>query len=66
MTATSEAVEEYMVNAISVGIKPIGMKLGEDVDLKASYKIKANTSWPGGKMSQEAQKNTRIKFQKFI
>ena len=39
MAATSEAVKEYMVNAISVGIKPIGLKLGEDVDLEASYKI---------------------------
>ena len=28
-----------MVNAISVGKMPIRMKLGEDVDLKASYKI---------------------------
>ena len=32
MTATSEAIKEYMVNAISMGIRPIGMKLGEDVD----------------------------------
>ena len=39
MAATSEAVKEYMVNAISVGIKLIGMKLGGDVDLEASYKI---------------------------
>ena len=31
--------KEYMVNAISVGKMPIRMKLGEDVDLKASYKI---------------------------
>ena len=36
---TSEVVKEYMVNAISVGKMPIRMKLGEDVDLKASYKI---------------------------
>ena len=35
----SEAVKEYMVNAISVGIRPIAMKLGEDVDLEASYKV---------------------------
>ena len=36
---TSEAIKEYMVNAISMGIRPIGMKLGEDVDLEASCKI---------------------------
>ena len=39
MTATSEAVKEYMVDAISAGIKPIRMKLGEEVNLEASYKI---------------------------
>ena len=39
MTATSEAVKEYMVNAISVGIRLIRMKLDEDVDLETSYKI---------------------------
>ena len=39
MTATSGAIKEYMVNAISVGKMPIRNKLGEDVDLKASYKI---------------------------
>ena len=39
MAATSEAAKEYMVNAISVGIRPIGIKLDEDVDLKTSYKI---------------------------
>ena len=39
MAATSEAAKEYMVNPISVGIRLIGMKLGEDVDLEASYKI---------------------------
>ena len=39
MAATSEAIKEYMVNAISVGIRPIGIKLDEDVDLKTSYKI---------------------------
>ena len=39
MAATSEASKEYMVNAISVCIRPIAMKLGEDVDLEASYKI---------------------------
>ena len=36
---TSEAIKEYMVNAISVGIRPNWMKLGEDVDLDANYKI---------------------------
>ena len=39
MTTTSEAVKEYMVNAISVGIRPIRMKLGEVVGLEVSYKI---------------------------
>ena len=39
MAATSEAAKEYMVNAISVGIRLIGMKLDEDVDLETSYKI---------------------------
>ena len=39
MAATSEAIKEYMVNAISVGIGPIEMKLGEDVDLEAGYPI---------------------------
>ena len=39
MAATSEATKEYMVNPISVGIRLIGMKLGEDADLEASYKI---------------------------
>ena len=39
MAVTSEAAKEYMVNAISVGIRPIRMKLVEDVDLEASYKI---------------------------
>ena len=39
MAATSEASKEYMVNAISMGIKPIGMKLCEDIDLEASYNI---------------------------
>ena len=42
MAATSvraEPTKEYMVNAISVGIRPIAMKLGEDVDLEASYKV---------------------------
>ena len=39
MTATSEAIKKYMVNAISVGIRPIEMKLCEDVDLEASYKV---------------------------
>ena len=39
MAATSEATKEYMVNPISVGIRLIGMKLGEDVDLEASYKV---------------------------
>ena len=39
MAETSEATKEYMVNAISVGIRPIAMKLGEDVDLEASYKV---------------------------
>ena len=39
LAATSEAVKEYIVNAISVGIRPIAMKLGEDVDLEASYKV---------------------------
>ena len=39
MAATSEATKEYMVNAISVGIRPIRMKLGEDVGLEASYKM---------------------------
>ena len=39
MTATSEAIKEYIVNAISVGIRPIVIKLDEDVDLKTSYKI---------------------------
>ena len=33
------AAKEYMVNAISVGIRPLAMKLGEDVDLEASYKV---------------------------
>ena len=36
---TSKAIKEYMVNAISVGIRQNGMKLGEDVDLKPRYKI---------------------------
>ena len=39
MAATSEATKEYMVNTISVGIRPIRMKLGEDVGLEASYKV---------------------------
>ena len=39
MAATSEAIKEYMVNAISVGIRLIGMKLSEVVGLEASYKI---------------------------
>ena len=39
MAATSEATKEYMVNTISVGIRPIRMKLGEVVSLEASYKI---------------------------
>ena len=40
MTASSEAIREYMVNPISVGIRPIGMKLGvDDVDIEASYKV---------------------------
>ena len=39
MTATSEAAKEYMVNAISVGIRPIRMKLSEVVGLEASDKI---------------------------
>ena len=39
MAATSEAIKEYMVNAISVGIRPTGIKIDEDVDLKTSYKI---------------------------
>ena len=34
MAATSEAIKEYMVNPISVGIRPIGMKLGVDVDMR--------------------------------
>ena len=34
MAATSEATKEYMVNPISVGIRPIGMKLGVDVDMR--------------------------------
>ena len=36
---TSKAIKEYMVNAISMGIRLIGMKLGEDVDLEASCKM---------------------------
>ena len=36
---TSKAIKEYMVNAISMGIRPIGIKLGEDVDLEASCKM---------------------------
>ena len=36
MAATSEATKEYMVNAISVGIRPIRMKLGEDVGFEDS------------------------------
>ena len=39
MATTSEAAKEYMVNAISVGIRPIAMKLGEDVNLEASNKV---------------------------
>ena len=39
MTSASEATKEYMVNAISVGIRAIRMKISEDVDLEASYKI---------------------------
>ena len=39
MATTSEAIKEYMVNAISVGIRPIRMKLCDDVDLEASYKV---------------------------
>ena len=39
MAATSEATKEYMVNAIFVGIRPIRMKLGEEVGLEASYNI---------------------------
>ena len=39
MATTSEAAKECMVYAISVGIRPIAMKLGEDVDLEASYKV---------------------------
>ena len=39
IAVTSEAVKEYMVNAISVGIRLIEMKLDEDVDLETSYKI---------------------------
>ena len=39
MAATSEATKEYMVNAISVGIRPIRMKLGEDVDLEANCNL---------------------------
>ena len=37
--AASEAAKEYMVNAISVGIRPIWMKLSEIIGLEASYKI---------------------------
>ena len=36
---TSETIKEYMVNTISVGIRPIRMKLGEDVGLEASCNI---------------------------
>ena len=36
---TSEAIKEYMVNAISVGITLIRLKLGGDVDLKASCRM---------------------------
>ena len=39
MAMTSETIKEYMVKAISVGIRPNGMKLGEDVDLEANYLI---------------------------
>ena len=39
MATTSEAAKEYMVNTISVGIRPIRMKLGEDVGLEASCNI---------------------------
>ena len=39
MAATLEAAKECMVNAISVGIRPIAMKLGEDVNLEASNKV---------------------------
>ena len=39
MAATSEAAKEYMLNAISVGIRPIRMKLGEDVGFEASCNI---------------------------
>ena len=39
MAATSEAIMEYMSNAISVGIMSIRMKLDEDVDLQTNYKI---------------------------
>ena len=39
MAATSEAAKEYMVNTISVGIRPIAMRVGEDVHLNASNKV---------------------------
>ena len=39
MAATSKAAKEYMVNAISVGIRPIGMKLGEDFGFEVSCNI---------------------------
>ena len=39
MAATSEATKEYMVNPISVGIRPIRMKLSEVVGLEASDRI---------------------------
>ena len=40
MTATSEAIKEYMVNPISMGIRAIRMKLSMDVFLKASYNLR--------------------------
>ena len=63
MAATSEATKEYMVNPISVGIRLIGMKLGEDVDLEASYKI--NYFWPRSEavwfLTSEATKEYMVK-----
>ena len=51
MAATSEAAKEYMVNAISVGIRPIGMKLGEDVGFEASCNI--NYFWMTAMASED-------------
>ena len=62
MAATSEATKVYLVNPISVGIWLIGMKLGEDIDLKASYNINyiLMTSIRGRLTSEAAKKRHSV------